>query len=85
MSRMPTLGITVTETVREGLRIVMQLGPRCPLCGLAGEQMSLRDVAKLTGVNHVTIGRFLKGNSIDSDTLDKLYEWVAARLPEPQP
>lgn len=78
----PMLGLTVTQSVREGLRIIMQIGPRCPTCGRAGEEMTLRQVAALTDVNHVTVGRFLHGKSVDSDTLDKLFEWVNARLPE---
>lgn len=78
----PSLGITVTQSIREGVRLIMQIGPRCPLCGRAGEQMSLREVAALTGVSHNTIARFLRGMSIDSDTLDRLYEWTHARLPE---
>jgi hypothetical protein len=76
----PSLGITVTESVREGVRIIM-FGVPCPVCGHAGEIMSLRDAAKVTGVSFNTIGRFLKGRPIDSDTLDRLYEWVNARLP----
>lgn len=81
----PALGFSVTETVRSGLRLVMQLGPRCPLCGRAGEEMSLREVAPLTGVSHNTLARFLRGQPIKSDTLDRLYQWVNARLSEATP
>lgn len=81
MSKLPPGG-TVTWAVREGLRIIM-FGVPCPTCGHSGKAMSLRDVAKPTGVSAATLSRFLHGHTVSSDVLDRLYEWVNARLPEP--
>ena len=78
----PSLGITVTETVRSGLGIVMH-GVPCPTCGNTGKGMTLREVAGQVKVSPSTLSRFLNGRSIDSDTLDRLYEWVVPRLGSP--
>lgn len=83
---MPSLppGYTVSAAVRDGLRMIIQLGPRCPLCGHGGAGLiPIREVARLTRVSPGTIHRFLAGGVIQSDSLDVLYEWVNARLPEP--
>ena len=77
----PSLGITVTQTVREGLRIIMH-GVPCPTCGRSDAGPTLRSVGALTGVSAATLSRFLRGAAIDSRTLDRLYEWVNVRLPE---
>jgi Bacterial regulatory proteins, lacI family len=79
----PRRTITVTQAIREGVRLIM-FGVPCPTCGHTGQAMTLRDVGTLTGVSAATLSRFLNGRGIDSDTLDRLYEWVNARLPEPK-
>lgn len=77
----PSLGLTVTESVREGLRIIMT-GVPCPSCGNPPPKvMTLRDVGRQTGASASTLSRFLNGRGIDSDTLDRLYEYVNDRLP----
>ena len=76
-----SLGLTVTQSVREGVRLVM-FGVPCPMCGNTGKAMTLREVGEATGSSASTLSRFLNGHSIDSDTLDRLYEWVQPRLPE---
>ncbi len=62
--------ITMSEAVREGIRITMEVRP-----------MSLRAVARATKTSPVTLGRFLRGAAIWSGTLDRLYEWVNVNLP----
>lgn len=82
MTFQPSLGISVTQTVREGLRIVMSGVAPCPLCHLLPPAaLTLRDVANETGVSASTLSRFLSGRGIESDHLDRLYEFVNDRLP----
>jgi len=76
----PGTDLTVTQSIREGLRIIMY-GVPCPTCGRTGKALTLREVGAPTGTSASTLSRFLHGASIDSDTLDRLYEWVNARLP----
>lgn len=47
----------------------------CEACG-QGKRMSLRDVGEASGSNAPTISRFLNGESIGSDTFDRLSAWV---------
>ena len=76
---------SVTEMVREGLRIVMD-GSLCPTChNPVSTRVPLRDVGAAIGVSASTLSRFLRGSSIDSDTLDRIYEWVQPRLPAADP
>lgn len=77
-------GMAVTSAVRDGLRIIMEGGAPCPTCGQGtGPRMHLREVTAETAVSAATLSRFLRGAPITSDVLDRLYEWVNARLPEP--
>ena len=76
----PSLGIAVTASVREGLRIIM-FGVPCPTCGRGAQAMTAKSVSERTGVSEATISRFLGGRTISSDVLDKLYEFVNERLP----
>lgn len=80
-----SLGITVSDTVRSGIRIVMA-GVACPTCGQSIEGgVSAAWVAKSAGVSAATLSRFLGGKQVTSDVLDRLYEWVVPRLPEREP
>jgi hypothetical protein len=77
----PSLGIAVTASVREGLRIVM-FGVPCPTCGRVDQSLTAKRVAEDTGVSEATLSRFLAGRAISSDVLDRLYEFVNVRLPK---
>jgi hypothetical protein len=76
------LMLTVTESIREGLRIIAEGAP-CVTCGNTPKVgPTLRELAAETKTSTSTLSRFLHGSGIDSDTLDRLYEFVNARLPE---
>lgn len=67
-------GPTVTEAIRERLRVFM--GP-CPSCGKT--QRTYREAGTELDLSGSVLHRFLKGGGVDSDTLDQLD----ARLPVP--
>ncbi len=61
----------LSETIRDGLRSKMQT---CPTCGHPA--LSTRGAEALSGVPSATLWRFLRGHSVDSDTLDKIAAWL---------
>lgn len=65
--------MTPTEKLRQQVR--QRIGS-CPTCGRSG--MSLREAAKQIGppIGAPILSRFLNGNTITSDTFDRLSAWV---------
>lgn len=70
---------SLSETLREGLRSRMQT---CPTCGHPA--LSTRGAADLAGVPSATLWRFLRGHTVDSDTLDKISAWLEGPNAEDQ-
>lgn len=60
---------TLTATVRANLGKIIQPG-------YPEKRISLRKVASISGVSAPTISRFLRGATVDSDSLDRLVEFM---------
>ncbi len=65
--------MTPTERLRALVRDRMT--SQCAACGEV-KRMSLRDAARQSGVPFNTLGRFVRGGTIVSDTFDRLTAWV---------
>jgi plasmid maintenance system antidote protein VapI len=74
--------MTPSAAVRITLKHIMD--GTCPHCGQVigtGEQLSVAEIARLSGVKRHVVARLLRGDTIMTSNLDRLSAWLDEAKP----
>lgn len=75
---MSAMSESITEIVRRNVteRMGAHVCRACDQVHVPESALSIREVARQSGVPFNTVARFLRGRTVSSDTLDRLDAWT---------